>query len=75
MLSLHSYLGNGSCHGTHPTEQLGGLTGPIYRELRTASGLVGTVQVLAFISVAGVDSFVIMICQNVHAFLIITGPI
>lgn len=75
MLSLHSYLGNGSCHGTHPTEQLGGLTSPIYKELRTASGITGTVRVLAFISVADVDIFVIMICQNVHAFLIITGPI
>lgn len=54
---------------------LGGLTSPIYKELRTASGITGTVRVLAFISVAVVDIFVIMICQNVHAFLIITGPI
>lgn len=53
---------------------LGGLTSPIYKELRTASGITGTVRVLAFISVA-VVIFVIMICQNVHAFLIITGPI
>lgn len=28
-----------------------------------------------FISVSAVDIFVIMVCQNVHAFLIITGPI